>query len=309
MELLHQDREEIRQEIKYVLDELQQPKWLRIFKKPTKYLLLKYASFVNSILNYSGSLQTVKLIFGSDFNLRLPSNADVYLYGCRATPSDLALSLLIINASERFTNLIDVGAHYGFFSLLYSKVSKFRVYAIEPSLGTYQVLKKNCQDHPGITTFNSLIHENQKTHQFYEFPTKYSEYNTTSLNKFHAKNIWSSKKISTIRKVVSTTLDKLLINSIHKKAIIKIDTEEDSLSIVKGASKIIEEFHPVFIIRYWYKSRNNKEQTDAIKYLTNLGYNINILSEDGTLKNLYSDISKLKNYSLEYIYLSPETAS
>ncbi|MBL0295213.1 MAG: hypothetical protein IPQ04_13440 [Saprospiraceae bacterium] len=60
--------------------------------------------------------------FGTKMSLLLPSGTDIYLTGGKSHGSETRLARFLINNLEIGDTFIDVGAHYGYFSLLGSKL-------------------------------------------------------------------------------------------------------------------------------------------------------------------------------------------
>lgn len=283
----------------------QRPKILRILSRPIRFARLKVTERLGHRMPLLSRYRRSELFFGAPFTLKLPASADIYLYGCRVRPAEFAVTAYLLGLESQDLSYVDVGANYGFYALLMADVMNAKVYAIEPAKEAYDLLKINCADHLQISTYNTLVGDKEEERSFYTFPTKYAEYNTTELTDFHLDSQWIDRNQPVKTTSRSTTLDRLLLDQLSRDAIIKIDAEEDSLVIVKGAANIIQKYRPTFILRYWPHTRNSHQQVMAIRYLVDLDYEMYFLDTNGQTHNMKSDISTLDTYDKECVLLIP----
>jgi FkbM family methyltransferase len=140
--------------------------------------------------------------------------------------------LAVIEPKDTF---IDVGANIGVFSLLAaSKINQGKVYAFEPLALPLQRLQENSflnNFHSSIIPFNFVISEHNGMINFEEHPA--SEESAISLQEHSS----SSK----IQKYKTITLDNFIKQkSLKAIKLLKIDVEGAELSVLKGATKALE---------------------------------------------------------------------
>ena len=144
-----------------------------------------------------------------------------------------SLTRSIIKLINLESNVIDIGANYGFITLVCSKYVKNgggKVYSFESN----EIFSKNLE--------SSIIENNLK--------------NTKLYNQFV-----SDKNTNTTK-----TVDSLIFEHCKKIDLIKIDTDGTDLNCLKGCDKIIKAFKPIIVIEI----NNNLEQ--IIKFLIQKGY-------------------------------------
>ncbi len=193
--------------------------------------------------------------------LLLPSSTDIYLTGGKSHESEIRLAKFLINHLTDGDVFMDVGAHYGYFSLLASSIvgNSGKVYAFEASPTTYKVLKKNELNCKNIKSFHLAVSDKNTDLIFYEFPNLYSEYNTLHVNQFEKEDWFSAYKPRAI-KVRSVLLSEFLSkNKMDDPKIIKIDVEGAEFSVINGLKSYLPGKSPLIVMEHLSDSRGNKE--------------------------------------------------
>ena len=173
-----------------------------------------------------------------------------------------SLTRSIIKLINLESNVIDIGANYGFITLVCSKYVKNgggKVYSFESN----EIFSKNLE---------SSIIENNLT-------------NTKLYNQFVGDKNTSTTK----------TVDSLIFEHCKKIDLIKIDTDGTDLNCLKGCDKIIKAFKPIIVIEI----NNNLEQ--IIKFLIQKGYQYfydqRLIKIDHRKKNIIPNLFS-SNYQL-----------
>ena len=173
-----------------------------------------------------------------------------------------SLTRSIIKLINLESNVIDIGANYGFITLVCSKYVKNgggKVYSFESN----EIFSKNLE---------SSIIENNLT-------------NTKLYNQFVGDKVTSTTK----------TVDSLIFEHCKKIDLIKIDTDGTDLNCLKGCDKIIKAFKPIIVIEI----NNNLEQ--IIKFLIQKGYQYfydqRLIKIDHRKKNIIPNLFS-SNYQL-----------
>ena len=108
-------------------------------------------------------------------------------------------------------------------------------------------------------------------------------------------------------KIKTSTLDKELINE-PRVDLIKIDVEGGEYGVLKGAKKVIEKFHPVFIFEHGLGASNyyNTDSDDVYEFFDLSDYNIFTLK--GFIKQSpplsKEKLNDLYNRNKEYYFLA-----
>lgn len=216
-----------------------------------KYLIYSFVIFLfpKKVINLLGSLGTIKPLKAWLFdrkkvlkpkNLINWNNINFYfraplqiLRKAKVSGIESSLTRSIIKLINIDSNVIDIGANYGFITLVCSKYV---------NNGGGKVYSFECDENCFKNLESSIIENNLKnTELFYQFV---GDENTST----------------------TKTVDSLIYEHCKKIDLIKIDTDGSDLNCLKGCDKIIKAFKPIIVIEI----NNNFEQ--IIRFLMQIGY-------------------------------------
>lgn len=269
----------------------------RIFRFITQpYIYLSSVIFAKFIYprTHRGKIQSAKTFFGIDMKIELPSGSDILLTGGKSEDSEIRLAKFLIQKLKEGDCFFDIGAHYGYFTLLGSKIvgQNGSVYSVEASRSTFPLLKSNTDGIENVKLFNSAISDKTGEIAFYEFPVRFSEYNTMNPSQFQNED-WIKEFPPKKIVINSITIDDFISKWLIKPAIIKIDVEGGELMAFEGALMTLKAQSPILVIEYLHPSRHNEPHQKAVELLWKLGYYPFIINNNG-------DISGIENVN-EYI--------
>ena len=192
---------------------------------------------------------------------------------------------------------IDIGANLGL-RTLYPLSVKRPVILFEPNGG----LKKFTQEVYVLNEFSGYAFENICLSEqngeinFYISPSSYM----SSIYKENAEMDKEEGKVK-VEIVKTTTLDSYLEHKLQiKPKIIKIDTEGNEYSILKGALNTIQKHQPAIIVEILPQTKNGVELYNLLK---DFGYICFALSDEGNVSSIYEikmhtalDFSKVNNF-------------
>lgn len=138
--------------------------------------------------------------------------------------------------SRLSTDIVDVGAYFGFYSLTAHKEHPAaKIFAFEPNPNTYQNLLENLKENkasPLLQTYNAALGRGEDT-VYLDVPPD--------------RRLSSGTKISTAKQ--GDPVKQLGLDSVVDKAqLIKIDTEGFEFEILQGATVILKESKPSLIL-------------------------------------------------------------
>jgi FkbM family methyltransferase len=254
-----------------------------------------------------------KTFFDTKIHLFLPSSTDIYLTGGKSHDSEIRLAKFLIKNLQSNDSFVDVGAHYGYFTLLGSKLvgSNGKVYSFEASPTTYRILYENTRDKSNIEALNLAVSDEASTLKFYEFPNLYSEYNTLNVEQFINENWYSEYKPKEIT-VKSIILDDFLSTKKIDPKIIKIDVEGAENKVIVGLKNYLSEHSPFIVMEYLSDQRGNEEHQKAENNLNSLGYTSFIIDKSGNLRKIDFISKYLEENNLEsdnIVFSKKENAS
>jgi len=238
--------------------------------------------------------------FDKKINLILPASIDIYLTGAKTHDSEIRLSKYIIRSLEEDSVFVDVGAHFGYYTLLANHLigKKGSVHSFEASTNIYQVLMGNVATAKNIKANHLLVSDSSSSEVFYEFPTLYSEYNSINREQYHDQAWFQKVKINET-KIQSISLDDYLDWYDLIPDVIKIDVEGAELSVTRGLQRMMKDLSPVIIMEYLHSDRNNEVHQEADLLMKKYGYQSFIISDDGILEAVEDISGYLLQHDLE----------
>ena len=150
-------------------------------------------------------------------------------------------SRIVQNIAKNTDLFIDVGAHYGFFSLLVgSSNPKCRVISFEPEPNNFKVLKKNVSQNNlnNIKTVNQAVSNKIQRKKF--------NVSTASDNCSFIKHP-STPSLKQIE-VSTVTLSEILVENPDSQILIKVDVDGHELAILEGIEGILEKSNNIQLI-------------------------------------------------------------
>lgn len=279
-------KDELLHSLKSVEKIATESKLLRMLSNPYKYINAIFFREVIYSFTKNEKLVQVKTFFGKKMNLLLPSSTDIYLTGGKSHESEIRLARYLILNLNIGDDFIDVGAHYGYFSMLASDLvsggrKEGRVFSFEASPTSYAILQKNIMGETQVKAYNKAVSDSKTKIPFFEFPNMYSEYNSFDIDQYKNEpwfNSFLPKEIMIETVYLDTFIDE---NAINPK-IIKIDVEGAELLVVKGLLSHLQNHDPTIIMEYVNEARGNQAHQDAEILLNSNGYKSYLINNDGT---------------------------
>jgi len=259
----------------------------RMLINPLKYF---YAIIFREIV-YKSNKKEQEVFCNTFFNIKmhllLPSSTDIYLTGGKSHISELKLARFLLNNLQQGDVFLDIGAHYGYFSLLASKLvgNKGKVIAFEASPDTYKILLKNKVQN--LIPINKAVSDTDTDLIFYEFPNLFAEYNALDINQYLDEKWFADNQPREII-VQSEILDNYLIKENIHPQIIKIDVEGAEYQVLQGAAKYLKKNAPVIAMEYLSDDRGNTGHRKAAGLLEDLSYFPNFINHHGKLSALHN---------------------
>lgn len=259
-------------------------KMKRLWAYPFRYIYaFVFRKWIYPITR-KGMIQQVRTFFDLPMHLVLPASTDIYLTGGKPHPSEIRLARLLIQQLQPGDTFVDIGAHFGYFSLLASVLvgETGGVYAFEASKSTFQLLQKNINHLVNIKIFNQAVSDTNENITFYQFPVMYSEYNSMEVGQF-AKEGWFKKFKPEAIEIEAVTINQLVLQHKISPKIIKIDVEGAEDKVIAGAQEALQVIHPFIVLEYLEPSRQNEAHRKAAKLLQLAGYQAHSIDEKGEL--------------------------
>ncbi|MGI9190968.1 MAG: FkbM family methyltransferase [Chitinophagaceae bacterium] len=250
-------------------------RWKRVLHHPMAYFHL-WRTRLGKPAN-----MRCNLFFGPSFKLALPAAADIYLCGGKTHDSEIRLARFLIQYLPQNAHVLDIGAHYGYFTLLMAHLAcEGRVLGIEAAPSSMVYLKYNTETVSGIKTYSMALGESAGSMPFYTFPAQYSEYNTLDIGPY-AGQVWFEKNPPEIHSISVNTLDAFCAEHAPGVSWIKMDVEGAEDRILQGGEALLSS-NTVWMMEY-LSTGNTLSYQRAEQRFREYGYSAYGIQADGSL--------------------------
>jgi FkbM family methyltransferase len=236
----------------------------KLFQIPGKAL---YSQAIRSF----GSSAKVKVntFWGSSMDVCLPEIVSERIYKFGYFDEDVCVFLLR-NLQSGMT-FVDIGAHFGFFSLLANHLVKSEgtVISIDPTPSTFEVLKGNMTKHTkfrNYSMYNVAAFDENTDLTFFDYGVTNSAYN--SLIGARQETMEQSKLSIQVKAVRMDSL--LMQEGVTRLDLIKIDAESAELNVLRGLTGMLNRYSPKIILEIG-DTRLSKT-LDLIDFMKQHGY-------------------------------------
>lgn len=259
-------------------------KWQRLLAAPQRYL---YAiGFRELLYRFSPQerLTTANTFFGQPMRVALPAGTDIYLLGGKTHDSEIRLARFMIHQLKAGDTFVDVGAHFGYFSLLAAQLvgSEGQVQAIEAARSNHAIALHNLGALPQCHLFHRAANATGEAVQFHEFDALHSEYNSIHAEQFEGE-AWFQQQAHRQYSVPGLRLADLLDQMPRPPRMIKIDVEGAEKEVVAGAQPFLQKQRSTVVMEYLNEERGNHSHRAAYEQMLKLGYRCHAIGPDGQL--------------------------
>lgn len=198
----------------------------------------------------------------------------IYSYGL----FDEAVTWLAMQTVRRGDVVLDVGAHFGYFTLLFSHLVGVsgRVVSLEPTPSTFSILRKNAGLRPNVTLLNAAAGEKNGQLPIADYGLTYSAWNTLS----HSSRMPAVLREPRARvQVQILRLDEWCNRESVVPNVIKIDAENFEIEVIRGLQGVLTKYRPHILME-----TGSSQSVEAGKFLVERGYAMLIGAAFETLK-------------------------
>lgn len=273
----------------------------RLLMNPSKYLFSAFFYKLVYPIQKKGLPRVITTFFDEPMKIVLPSGTDLFLLGLKTHDSELRLTQFLIQRLLPGQTVLDIGAHYGFFSLLCSKLvaDNGQVFAFDASQSSFQILDHNVAEKSNISTFHCAVGDvDGKQIAFYEFPVFYSEFNSRFVDQYEQED-WFKNMQPQLTQVKSITVDRFCQEHKISPDVIKVDVEGAELEVLQGMRRTMEQSSPAIVLEFPTASIKNKKHWMAHELLLTFGYKPYKISAAGEAIDLTDLSTYLHQLQLE----------
>ena len=254
----------------------------RLLANPARYLSAQWHRHWTYRLTGRERTVIARTFFDRPMQVNLPAGTDIFLTGGKSHDSEIRLARYLIRHLSPAGVFCDVGAHYGYFSLLAATLvgPLGKVVACEPAPDTFLVLQANTAGHPTVETRNIAVSDKPERLTFFQFPNLYSEYNTLHPEQFAGEE-WFARQQPVEVEVAGHPLDDLWPEGGPTPDIVKIDVEGAEDRVIRGMSRLLSGSAPAVILEFLCDERDNSHHRIAEELLRSAGYLPHRIDETG----------------------------
>ncbi len=255
-------------------------KWVRLFSNPVNRIYgLTFSKLIfprTKRPNYS----VARLICDYRMTVALPDGLDIFLCGCKTHDSELRFAKWMIQSLKSRDTFFDVGAHFGFFSLLAAQLveENGKVISFEPAALAANILHNNIERLRQIRMVQAAVGESTGSVMFMEGKPGQTESSGRMSAEEEQNETIQGNLVNCISLDDFSEKEKLI------PVAIKIDAEGSELKVLQGMNRLLQTHKPAIIMEFWSKQfHNNQQHLEAINLLLSAGYNLNLIDDDGKL--------------------------
>jgi FkbM family methyltransferase len=183
---------------------------------------------------------------------------------------DPQLSAIFLEKVRSAMKVLDVGAHYGYFSLLASELvgSSGEVHSFEPTPASFELLAANVAGRANITINRVAVWREPTELEMSDLGPKMSLYNSVFAPRLERTST-SARKIE----VPAVSVDHYVRERDLRPDLVKIDAESSELQVIEGMLETIRRYSPLITVEVGDMdvpgAPNSRSLVDR---LTHLGY-------------------------------------
>lgn len=236
------------------------------------------------------------LFFGGHMRVVLPEVVSrvIYTYGL----FDIEVTYLISRYIKPGDTVLDVGAHFGYVSMLSSHLvgDAGRVYAFEPTPSTFAVLCENAKSRANITALNFGAGKQGSSLNIADYGLQYCAWNTMA-DESRMPTALAGVKANRV-KVNVVKLDDYLEENGIVPSFIKIDTENFEADVIVGLANTLRKARPIVLME-----TGSAASLTAAEFLANQGFRPHIVLRPCVVEEWQGPLDEANNLFKDILFL------
>jgi FkbM family methyltransferase len=188
----------------------------------------------------------IRTFFGEYMNLILPEavSLNIFLNGF----TEEGLSCALVQYLRPGMNFVDIGAHFGFFSLLARRLVGFKgqIHSFEPSDATFRILESNLRGPHNVFLNQTALWSERSFLVLHDMGLRHSAFNSITAPRLPGQDhlLLGARPMHT----QCTTLDDYCSRVGFVPHFVKIDAESSEWDILQGMKDTIRLYHPAICL-------------------------------------------------------------
>jgi len=237
----------------------------RLLTQTSKMLYLKWIRMAHKTFEIE-----VPTFWGEKMAVILPEvvSTSIWRYGY----FEDEVCLFMLRQLQEGMTFIDIGAHFGFFTLLGARLvgPRGQVLSIEPVPYTFQQLQKNTHGHFNVRAYNVAAFDRSTEIDLYDFGLEGCAYNSVYGLRTKKGDFTSDRRIVARAMKVDDLIHEKKYDDVN---LIKIDAESSEMHVLNGLVKTLKTYKPHVIIEVGDFGIQGAERSSTIvEWLQEKGY-------------------------------------
>lgn len=224
--------------------------------------------------------------FDEQMRISVPPYQEIFMTGAYAAHDpEVRLTKFFIRNLMAGDIFFDLGAHYGYYSLLAHRCIRptGKVFAFEPSPLVLPYLKENAVGKSNFEVVAKAVNDRDGSAEFYESDMQFSVIST--LNPTNLQNIPHEGEIKRKIMVEAVALDTFCAVNKITPDFIKIDVEGSEEQALRGATQLLRRSSPVVALEIVLDTVSPNYK-NAVAILRDIGFVMFEIVADGTIQPL-----------------------
>jgi len=225
----------------------------------------------------SGLRKHTKLFFGPGMDIVLPEvvSEQIYTYGF----FDDIVTWLALSATRPGDVVFDIGAHFGYFSLLFATLvgPKGRVVAFEPTPSTFSLLEHNVAGLDNVLAVNAALGQTEGGAELNDYGLRHCAWNSLAeVSRLSPDVLGQPVRLEHVK---LRALDNFVFEYGIAPTLVKIDAENFESEIIKGGHTTLSRLVPMIIME-----TGTSASLEACRALLGMGYRPHVSDKVGHLE-------------------------
>jgi len=217
----------------------------RLLKSPTKLAYSKFLELISVWFRQSFSLKA-NTFWDEQMLVVIPERVSLSIYRYGFFEEDLTRMLL--EYLEPGMTFIDVGAHFGYFTVLGAFIvgNKGQIHSFEPTQSSFDILRANVSNRNNVILNRNAVSSEQKTVSINDYGIRYSAFNSmyeARLPRYIKSNL-THKRFE----ITAIPIDEYVEIKNIKPSFVKVDAERCEYEILVSMQETIDKFRPIVSI-------------------------------------------------------------
>lgn len=237
----------------------------KLIAHPYRFLESEYSVRSRDVLP-----RRVSTFWGGSMNVYLPEPVSTFLY--RYGYFEEGLSAFLLAVLEPGSRFLDVGSHYGYFSLLARHLvgPEGEIVAFEPTPSTFSVNRSNTSAFANIRVENRAAWSSPTTARLSDLGVAWSSHNSL----LAPKMVPADARVSATQvEVPCVKLDDFLGAIAFVPDLVKIDAESAELEILRGMERTLRTIRPMVTLEVGDEDGpGSVKSADAVRFCAEFDY-------------------------------------